>query len=123
MVSNKNKMTPLYKDVIFQSECSTRNYVKLLRFSNFISTFFYIVATVVYDLLFFLSVSYLICEGLYLYKFDRKPSNSVHNFVKSIMSEYAKIHRDKFMYIPQSTREGKQSGVAFGIGQIVIILI
>lgn len=85
--------------------------------------FFYIVATVVYDLLFFLSVSYLICEGLYLYKFDRKPSNSVHNFVKSIMSEYAKIHRDKFMYIPQSTREGKQSGVAFGIGQIVIILI
>lgn len=87
--------------------------------------FFYIVATVVYDLLFFLSVSYLISEGLYLYiyKFDRKPSNSVHNFVKSIMSEYAKIHRDKFMYIPQSTREGKQSGVAFGIGQIVIILI
>lgn len=59
----------------------------------------------------------------YLYKFDRKPSSITDNFVKSILSEYAKILRDKFMYIPQSTKEGKQSGVAFGIGQIVIILI
>lgn len=99
--------------------------VIVLSFFGFQTSFplFYIVASVVYDLLFFLSVSYLICEGLYLYKVDRKPSNSVHNFVKSIMSEYAKIHRDKFMYIPQSTKGGKQSGVAFGIGQIVIILI
>lgn len=99
--------------------------VIVLSFFGFQTLFplFYIVATVVYDLLFFLSVSYLICEGLYLYKVDRKPSNSVHNFVKSIMSEYAKILRDKFMYIPQSTKGGKQSGVAFGIGQIVIILI
>lgn len=74
--------------------------VIVLSFFGFQTSFplFYIVASVVYDLLFFLSVSYLICEGLYLYKFDRKPSNSVHNFVKSIMSEYAKIHRDKFMY-------------------------
>lgn len=46
----QKKMTPLYKDVIFQSEWSTRNCVKLLWFSNFISTFFYIVASVVYDL-------------------------------------------------------------------------
>lgn len=72
---------------------------------------------------FYLLVIWFPRDSTYIYKFDRKPSNSVHNFVKSIMSKYAKIHRDKFMYIPQSTREGKQSGVAFGIGQIVIILI
>lgn len=43
--------------------------VIVLSFFGFQTLFplFYIVATVVYDLLFFLSVSYLISEGLYLY--------------------------------------------------------